>query len=346
MKPFIAEDKNVKVIRSPDYNYNFNKKNGYFERWGKTEEDDPQFSPFGPEILDIEVTTKCFGPGGKLCKFCYKSNTPAGKNMSLETFKTILNKMPKSLTQVAFGADAQATSNPDLFKMMEYCRTNEYNQIVPNITVADISDSTADNLSRLCGAVAVSRYSDKELCYNSVKKLSDRGIHQTNIHAMISQETLEQAIETIQDYKTDPRLAHLNAIVFLSLKKKGRGERFTPLTQEQFKSLVDLAFELKVPFGFDSCSCNKFIASIKDRDNYKELCISAEPCESSAFSSYVDIDGKFHPCSFTGEDKSFGEGLDVVNCTSFNKDIWNNPKTVEFRKSLLKCGRSCPIYEV
>jgi MoaA/NifB/PqqE/SkfB family radical SAM enzyme len=345
MKSFIAENKDIKVIRSKDYNYNFNKKTGYFERWGKTEEDDPQYSPFGPEILDIEVTTKCAGPGGKLCSFCYKSNTPNGKNMTFETFKSILDKMPKTLTQVAFGADAQATSNPDLFKMMEYCRTNEHNQIVPNITVADISDSTADTLVILCGAVAVSRYSDKELCYNSVQKLTSRGLNQTNIHIMISQETLDQAIETINDYKTDPRLKDLNAIVFLSLKKKGRGEKFTPLTQEQFKSLVDLAFKLKVPFGFDSCSCNKFIESIKDRENFKELCVSAEPCESSAFSSYIDVDGKFHPCSFTGEDKSFGEGLDVVKCKSFN-DIWKDPKTIEFRNNLIKCGRSCPIYEV
>lgn len=345
MKPFIAEDKNVKVIRSQDYNYNFNKNNGYFERWGKNKKDDPQFSPFGPEILDIEVTTKCAGPGGKLCGFCYKSNTPNGKNMSLETFKTILHKMPKTLTQVAFGADAQATSNPDLFKMMEYCRTNDYNQIVPNITVADISDDTADKLVSLCGAVAVSRYSNKELCYNSVQKLTSRGLHQTNIHIMISQETLEQAIETIKDYKTDPRLAQLNAIVFLSLKKKGRGERYKPLTQDQFKSLVDLAFELKVPFGFDSCSCNKFIESIKDRENYQELCISAEPCESSAFSSYIDIDGVFHPCSFCGEDTVFGKGIDVVSYKGFI-DIWNDPKTVEFRKNLIKCGRSCPIYEI
>ena len=345
MKAFIAEDKNVKVIRSKEYNYDFNKSTGYFARWGKNVEDDPQFSPFGPEILDIEITTKCTGPGGKLCGFCYKSNTPNGKNMSLETFRKILDKMPKTLTQVAFGADAQATSNPDLFKMMEYCRTNEHNQVVPNITVADITEDTADILVSLAGAVAVSRYSNKNFCYDSIKRLTDRGLKQTNIHIMISQETLDQAIETINDYKTDPRLAKLNAIVFLSLKKKGRGERYNPLTQKQFKSLVDLAFELKVPFGFDSCSYVKFIESIKDRPDAKQLSISAEPCESSAFSSYIDVDSIFHPCSFCGEDTSFGEGLNVLECKKFS-DIWNNEKTKSFRNKLITCGRSCPIYEV
>ena len=342
----IYESKDVKVFRSSNYNYDFNKTNGFFARWGKTEEDDPQWSPYGPEILDIEVTTKCSGPGNKLCKFCYKSNTPDGINMSLDTFKTILSKMPRTLTQCAFGADAHGTSNPDLFKMMEYCRNNEYNQIVPNITVADITDDTADKLVSLCGAVAVSRYSDKNFCYDSVKKLTDRGLTQTNIHVMISQETLEQAIETIKDYKTDTRLANLNAIVFLSLKQKGRGERFNPLTLKQFKSLVDLAFELRVPFGFDSCSCNKFLDVIKDRENYKELYQMAEPCESSAFSSYVDVNGYFHPCSFSPITPEWHTGINVVECKSFINEIWNNDAVKSFRKNLIKCGRSCPLYEV
>lgn len=186
----------------------------------------------------------------------------------------------------------------------------------------------------------------KNICYNSVKKLTDRGLKQTNIHMMISQETYEQAVETIKDYKTDNRLANLNAIVFLSLKKKGRGEKFTTLTLEQFKSLVDLSFELKVPFGFDSCSCNKFLNSIKDRKDYNEIAISAEPCESSAFSSYISVDGSFSPCSFCGSDTEFGEGLSVIECKNFVNDIWNNPKTMKFREELLKKKRSCPIYDV
>jgi hypothetical protein len=31
-----------KLYRSDGYNYDFNKKDGYFKRWGKTEDDDPQ----------------------------------------------------------------------------------------------------------------------------------------------------------------------------------------------------------------------------------------------------------------------------------------------------------------
>jgi MoaA/NifB/PqqE/SkfB family radical SAM enzyme len=339
----IIEKGNLKILRSTDYNYLFNKNNGYFLRWGKEIDDDPQYSPYGPEILDIEVTTKCTGPSNKVCSFCYKSNTPNGSNMSLNTFKTILDKMPKTLTQIAFGADAHATSNPELWEMMKYARSKD---VIPNITVAEITDDIADSLVHYCGAVAVSRYSDKNLCYDSVKKLTDRGLKQVNIHQMICQETYEQAIDTIKDCKIDKRLANLNAIVFLSLKKKGRGERYTPLTLEQFKSLVNLSFELKSPFGFDSCSCHKFMDAIKDRKDYSQLMKSAEPCESSAFSSYIDVDSTFYPCSFSEEAQGWEEGLKITEETDFMKDIWNNPRTIEFRNNLLKCSRKCPLYKI
>jgi len=57
---------------------------GFHGRWGKTEQDDPQFSPFGPEILDIEISVNgCKGAGGKICKMCSpagtKVNTPNGE---------------------------------------------------------------------------------------------------------------------------------------------------------------------------------------------------------------------------------------------------------------------------
>ena len=348
MRAFIKQNETNKILVSENYNYYFNKDSGYFARWGKTKEDDPQYSPFGPEILDIEVTTQCKGPGGKLCPFCYKGNTPNGKNMSFETFKTILDKMPITLTQVAFGADAHATSNPDLWKMMEYCRNNEHNQVIPNITVADINDNVADLLARNCGAVAVSRYSDKNICYNSVKKFTDRGLKQTNIHVMISEETYDNALETILDkHEGDERLKDLNAIVLLSLKKKGRGIGYTPLSQDKFNHLVERAFLFKVPLGFDSCSAHKFLEAIKNHPDKEKLTQMVEPCESTCFSSYIDVNGFFHPCSFASAPiPEWNTALPVTECTDFVKDIWHNVTVKKFRKNLLGCGRSCPLYEV
>jgi len=173
----IIDNDNVKICISPDYHFFFDKKTGYFMRWGKTKDDDPQWSPFGPELLDIEVTTKCEGVPNlngvrSPCKFCYKSNTPHGKNMSFETFKNVIDKVRKSgtLTQIALGACSTLTNNPDLWKMMVYCREVG---IIPNITCADISDDVADKLVKYTGAVACSLYENKNICYDSIKKLTD-----------------------------------------------------------------------------------------------------------------------------------------------------------------------------
>lgn len=45
----IKESKDYKMGKSPNYNFLFNKKNGFFMRCGENENEDPNFSPFGPE---------------------------------------------------------------------------------------------------------------------------------------------------------------------------------------------------------------------------------------------------------------------------------------------------------
>lgn len=341
----VFETHHMKHMRSENYNFDFDKKTGYFARWGKTKDEDPQFGL--PEIADIEITTKCSGPGGKLCPFCYKANTPNGSNMSIETFKIILSKLPKTVTQIALGADANCTMNPDIWKIMEASRAQG---VVPNITVADISDETADKLIKYCGAVAVSRYANKDICYDSIKKLTDRGMKQVNIHMMISKETYNQALETIADYKNDPRLAKLNAIVFLSLKTKGRGKRgFSQLSHEEFAELVNLCLDSNTPFGFDSCGAHKFLKSISGLDDQKRklLEMSVEPCESSLFSIYIDTFGVFYPCSFSPDTDVWGnDGLNVLECNDFIKDIWKHERTEQFRKKLLSNKRNCPLYTI
>jgi hypothetical protein len=349
----LFEDKDSKIVKSPSYNFYFRKSDGFFARWGKTKEEDPNFSPYGSEILDIEVTTICDGVkqvDGKEapCRFCYKSNTSNGKNMSFETFKSVIDKFPKVdehwvLTQIAFGADSHATSNPDLWKMMKYSRSIG---IIPNITVADISDETADNLAKYCGAVAVSRYANKDLCYDSVKRLTDRGMTQVNIHILVSSETEEMVWETLRDRLADPRLAKLNAIVLLSLKKKGRGRTFTQLPFENFQKIVRFALENKIGVGFDSCSCPKFLASVQDRPDYAKLSMVSEPCESSCFSFFINVEGKGFPCSFAEKTEGWEEGMDIIDSKDFIRDVWNNERMVSFRDSLLRCHRNCPLYQI
>ena len=336
----------IKIFRSKNYNYNFYLDNGKFERWGETYDVDPEFSPFGPEILDIEVSTICNGVNNKPCSFCYKSNTGSGTNMSFDTFKDILDKFPKYdgvhlLTQVAFGI-GNVDSNPDLWSMMQYCRDNN---IIPNVTINGdrLTDEIVKNLVKFCGAISVSLYDDKDVCYDAVKRLSDAGCKQVNIHSMLSEETFVKTFNILNNYRSDIRLKNLNAIVMLSLKQKGRGEKFTKLCDENFATLVRFATRYNIPIGFDSCGCNKLLDVAKEIGKYDEWIKFAEPCESAAFSSFIDVNGKFFPCSFADKCTT---GIDCTSINDFKTEVWDNKFTIDERKKICDNNRSCPYFEV
>lgn len=347
----IRQHKNIRTAKSDDFNYIMDMDNGRFAMWGKDVNDNPEKAPF-PTILDIEITSMCRGPAGKLCSFCYKSNTPrSGSNMTLAEFKNIIDKMPW-LTQCALGADAQGTINPDMFEMMAYARSKG---VIPNLTIADVSEEVAEKLAKVAGAVAVSVYphAGKDVAYNSIKRLADAGMDQINIHYMISADRMEFTYEMINDTKTDPRLEKLNAIVFLSLKQKGRGKKHEMVSQEQYKTLVDYCLENDVPFGFDSCSSNTFLDSVKDHTNYDVFKNMAESCESTRMSSYINEKGMFFPCSFTEnwDEGGWSEGINVLEADDFIKDVWDHPRTVAFKNCLIENVDShgecvCPAYEV
>lgn len=399
MNPYIyIETDSRKFLRSLNTNYNFNKITGFTQMWGRTLEEDILYSDVGPLILDMEISTGCNGVNNKVCAYCYKKeNNSTDKNMSLDTFKTILDKMSVEcreltfensnskifvnvpflesfkvgsdfkigentfkiasiseeiyrrhiLTQIAIGSGSTALENPELFDMMRYARSVG---VIPNITVADVSEDTAQTLSELCGAVAVSKHADKNACYNTIKKLTDKGMKQVNMHFVVHKNSKIGAIDTINDIKNDPRLSKMNAIVFLSLKKKGNGEKLQTLELEGFREIIDYAFEQKIQFGMDSCSGGKFIEVIKDREDFKKLFEYVEPCESTKISSYINVEGKFYSCSFCENSESFKNGIDSVNCSSFVEDVWFNEKTIEWRNNLLKKNSegwfNCPVFEV
>jgi len=154
----ITNTPQVRTLQSPRYNYLFRKSDGFFARWGETKQHDPEYSPFGPEIADIEISTVCHGVGCKPCSFCYKSNTARGHNMRLDTFKRVFTALPPTVTQIAFGI-GDIDANPDLWAILRHCR--EYD-VVPNITINGdrMTDEHYQRLASLCGAVAVSHYND------------------------------------------------------------------------------------------------------------------------------------------------------------------------------------------
>jgi len=349
----VHETQNIKSLSSSKYNYIFDKKDGFFVRWGKNLEDDPLFSPYGPEILDIEIGTSCHG-SGKACSWCYKSNTPTGKNMSLETFAALLDKLPRTVTQVAFGI-GDIDGNPDLFRIMEYSRNMG---IIPNITINGwrMTNEYYDKLADVLGACAVSHYND-DTCFNAVEKLSKAGLKQVNIHQILSRETLPDCYRLLAASQNDSRLKkNLKAIVFLAMKPKGKRNTLHSVTLQDYKDLLEVAILNEVSIGFDSCSAPMVLKSIGDKNPI--ISQSIEPCESfGLFSAYINVNGDYFPCSFAEGVLDWKEGISVVNCKDFLADIWNSSKLAQWRKISLatteRCDckfkancRKCPIFDI
>jgi hypothetical protein len=364
-KVFVEDNK--KCLRSKNCNYNFNLSNGYHEVWGKDYFDNPLYSPFGSFIADIEITTICNGINGHVCNYCYKSNTPVGKNMSFETFKQIIEKINvnNQLTQIAFGLGARGVENPDLWKMCDYLRKN---YIIPNGTVAQLDDDTAEKIAMNFGGCAISYHSDFEVLADTVYKLSvakqkpNATLCQINIHYMLSKETADDCNKLFDLIKTDKRFADLNAVVLLGLKKCGRAESgFNKIEDNKFRQLVERALREKIGVGFDSCSCWKFIEHMKNIANEQRQKVSSkhdlmlvnkwqekmeqlsEPCESALFSLYSNVNGDYYSCSFC-EHKE--KPIKILGQKHFIKDVWKSKIVKDRRKVLLDNIRNCPYYEV
>jgi MoaA/NifB/PqqE/SkfB family radical SAM enzyme len=333
----IIDTKTMKFASSPGYNYFFNKINGEFSRWGKTFEEDPEYAP-SPELADIEVSTICHNG----CPFCYKSNNCNGMYMHLEKFKSVLSSLPNTITQIAFGI-GDIDSNPDLYKIMQHCRDNG---IVPNITIngSRMTPHDYDMLSGLCGAVAVSLY-NYDTCKNAVVELGKHGLQQVNIHCLLSEETFNKCMNISQKAHSDPLLArYLNAVVFLMLKPKGDKNTLHAVSKAHYKELMACLKENNVRFGFDSCSAPKVMEIMPEQSE------SIEPCESTLFSLYINVQGKAYPCSFSENEGEY-QGIDVAAAPDFITDVWNSDQFNKFRSAVInnkdKNGcRNCPLFSL
>jgi hypothetical protein len=346
----------VKKFRSKNYNFNFNLNTGYFERWGETEGVDPLFSPWGVEIIDLELSSgQCRGN----CPFCYKGNTPnlPIEYMNFETYIKLFDKINvPTLTQIAFGI-TDIDANPDFWDIIKYTRDHE---IVPNYTTNGIrvTNEVAVLTHKYCGAVAVSVYEhNKETAYDAIKMYVDAGMTQVNIHFMLSRETLSFAYDVITNMEEDSRLKGVNAIVFLQYKDKNPDAHFHSPSFKDFKLLIDHCLYENIKFGFDSCSSSMFMKAVADRDDADKLIQYVDNCESTLFSFYIDVHGHGYPCSFLqSANLEWATGINILEATNFS-EVWNSPRVDIYRQRLLssslgcKCKfsgscRSCFVYDI
>jgi hypothetical protein len=380
---------------------------GYFARWGTTKDDDPKVGML--EILDLEISTICEGVGQGPCKHCYKSNTPKGENMTLDTYKQIFNKLPQSIYSIALGI-GDIWSNPDLFDILRYTRYNDHNPgVVPNITTNgfNITDQQATDLAELCGGIAVSVYHPKDVCYNAVKQLTDAKCNQKiwvritddvltwervlspcidekeyrqmtmqefadkkftdptkrkeflrhhcsiNIHQLVAEETFELCQQVILDAATDPRLEYMKAIVFLTLKPKGKRNAYHIIKDiGKYRTIINLAIDNNISWGFDSCSAPIVLAALKDHKYFDQISEMSESCESNRFSGYANVDGIYWHCSFTEDQPGFTP-VSLLTTENF-MEVWRSDPVNNFRNRLINqdnghIGKEvylCPVYDL
>lgn len=373
-------DNGDRAVRAKDGSFHmlFRKSDGFTAKWGTNPEDDPTHCPWGNEIADIEITTSCRGIRGKdenghtidvrsVCPMCYKSNNPNGSYMSFETFKKIFDKMnqPKTMTQIAFGVDAECRTNPDVWRIMDYAIENG---VTPNVTVADIDQHTAENIVKRCGACAVSCYErNKNCCYDSIEMLVDEAKEQgrdsfkVNMHLLVSHETEKFVFEVLNDRLHDERLKGMGAIVLLSLKQKGRGKAFMKMDDEVYQKVIFFLQDNHISYGSDSCGANRLMTSLKEyykgKENgealYKRVLGCVEPCESTLYSFYVNSNGEGFPCSFMEGEDGWKEGIDLKDdkYKNFTTQVWNHPRVLEWRQNAIRCincngCNQCPHYEI
>ena len=342
----VVDHPNAKFVMNEtdeDYFQFFNKGTGFNVRLGQTASEDPSWCPLGPEILDLEISINgCPRVGGASCKFCYKNNTdkPA-TNMTLDQFKTIVGRFPRNLSQIALGITGVQT-NPDFIEMLRWLR--EDMGIVPNYTLsgADLNDEIYEATLKYCGRVAVSVYeTDKNLCYNTIKRFNERSKDFCNMHLILSDYNVKFVNEVLDDIEAG-KVPGLRNIVFLRCKPVGRASTLPcTLSYETLDSVIKRCSKIGIGYGFDSCSCGLVQDYFRENGN-PELVKYCEPCESSRISGYINTFGQYFHCSFCEHVPNFKSYNFLTDDFDFHK-FWIED-CAKYR--VLDTANNCPCFKI
>ncbi len=355
----------IQLYEDPEYNFRefFDRDTGLWVT-GDCKDGSPVFRRSFPSLLDIGIMGHC--PNGKagICAKagiqCYQ-NAPNStrENMKLEDFKSIIDQCKGKTFQVALGGAGDPNLHENFKEIVDYCIGND---IVPNYTTSgfNLTDEQVE-ISKKCGAVAVSQYSRLKIgqvpeygttengdnipvgmntlyqesnpqTNNAIQKFLDAGIT-TNVHYVLGKNTIKEAIIRLKN-NLFPK--GINAIVFLLHKPVGLGQKENeldyndPLTKEFFELIDTEQFPFKI--GFDACSVPALINFTKNIDSR-----STETCEGSRTSGYIDAQMNMMPCSFGNQDKSYYVSL----YENTIKEAWESDVFNKFRNRLCTSCKNC-----
>lgn len=331
-----------KEFKNDRYHLLFNTQTGYEVLYGRDQNPDPFFLDL-PSMCDIGIMGHCHNK----CGICYQGNEKQ-PHMRLRDFKRIIDEVKHHTNQVALGGRGDPNLHPKFKEIIEYCRENN---VVPNYTTSgkSLTDEHIE-ISKLCGAVAVSSYG-KSFTFQAIQRFIEAGI-KTNIHFVLTKGSFFDAISLLYGYNPWPvyksrynykttkvDLEKINAVVFLLFKPHGRGanKEFLCPSLYQMKIFSELITSAKCSFkvGMDSCLVNHVIKHVEIPEHQM---IALDTCESSRMSTYITPDMKLVPCSFADHEKM---GVDLKQRSI--EDAWNNSKPFrKFRRILKQNPNCCP----
>lgn len=183
-----------------------------------------------------------------------------------------------------------------------------------------------------------------EYTNKAIQLLIDAGV-KTNIHYVLGQNSIEEAIRRLQ---TNDFPKGINAIIFLLYKPVGLGkiENVLQCNDEKVKTFFKVVdsgnFDFKI--GFDSCTVPALI-NFTEKINPD----SFDTCEGGRWSMYITSDMKALPCSFDNQDMKWA--YDISNDTiqhAWDSEVFEDFRN-HFRNSCPNCERrrecmgGCPI---
>ncbi len=322
-----------KQFENDDYEIYFNTKTGVEILKGKHGAD--PFKTELPLLLDVGIMGHCLNS----CSFCYQG-TKDEPHMTFKNFKSIIDQTKHHTNQVALGGRGDPNLHPQFKEIVEYTRDNG---MAVNYTTSgrNLTDEQIE-ISKLCGAVAVSDY-NRDFTYDALKRLMDAGV-KTNIHLIFSRPNYDRVMNIVKgndvwNSKVDTN--RLNALIFLLFKPQGTSKDKLELipTKEQLQLFAEIIFEPKCQFkiGMDSCLINH-ILKYKTPSIIQQMAI--DTCESSRMSVYISPSMHLIPCSFADHDKW---GIKISKQQNI-ENIWNASFSFnQFRNKLRKEPSCCPV---
>jgi len=332
-----------KKFSNDSYELFFNTKTGVELLRGINGKPDPFWLEL-PSLLDIGIMGECKNK----CRICYQGHEKED-HMKLQDFKRIINEVKGHTNQVALGGRGDPNHHPHFKEIIKHAAINK---VVPNYTTSGINlTSDQIDISKKCGAVAVSDYNQK-FTYKAINNLINANI-KTNIHLVFSQESYNRCLRILYGYnpwkiqkyqenigsKFD--LSKLNAVVFLLFKPQGASKLFPELTPTRLQmiSFSERVFEPQCEFkvGMDSCLVNYVTSYSEPKTPLQAMCI--DTCEAARMSAYITPDMKLMPCSFADK-KTWSVSLHERTI----EDVWKNSKPFKrFREILTAVPNKCPL---